>query len=53
VRDPAPWRALVAGGLAELLTRYEPRLAEATRKDCCIMNPHHAGPHDVIDPFRT
>ena len=53
VRDPAPWRALVAGGRAELLTRYELRLAEATPKQCCITTPHHSGPHDVIDPFRN
>ena len=30
VRDPVPWRALVADGKAELLARYPRRLADAT-----------------------
>ena len=51
VSDPAPWRALVATGRAELLTRYERRHAHASPKRCCIASPGHTGPHDVLDPF--
>lgn len=50
-RQAAPWQALVTGGQAELLVRYERRLADVTPKRCCADNPGHAGPHDVIDPF--
>ena len=52
VRDPARWRALVASGRAELLMRYDPRFADARPKACCVENPGHDGPHDVIDPLR-
>lgn len=50
VREPARWRALVATGTAELLERYDDHLAEARPKLCCLTNPGHSGPHDVIDP---
>jgi gamma-glutamylcyclotransferase (GGCT)/AIG2-like uncharacterized protein YtfP len=51
VRDPAPWQALVSTGQAELLGRYERRFADATPKACCLRDPGHGGPHDVLDPF--
>jgi hypothetical protein len=51
IRDPAPWRALAASGGAELVTRYEKRHAHASPKRCCVVEPGHAGPHDVVDPF--
>jgi gamma-glutamylcyclotransferase (GGCT)/AIG2-like uncharacterized protein YtfP len=51
VRDPAPWQALVSSGRAELLGSYERRFADAAPKACCLRNPGHAGPHDVLDPF--
>jgi hypothetical protein len=50
-RDPAPWQALVSTGEAELLSRYERRFADATPKACCVRDPGHAGPHDVLDLF--
>jgi gamma-glutamylcyclotransferase (GGCT)/AIG2-like uncharacterized protein YtfP len=53
VRDPAPWQALVRSGRAELMSRYERRLAGASPKQCCIRNPGHTGPHDVTDPFAS
>jgi gamma-glutamylcyclotransferase (GGCT)/AIG2-like uncharacterized protein YtfP len=53
VRDPVPWRALVASGSAELLARYERHLADAQPKRCCVRNPRHTGPHDVIDPLAS
>jgi gamma-glutamylcyclotransferase (GGCT)/AIG2-like uncharacterized protein YtfP len=53
VRDPAPWRALVARGEAELLARYEARVASVTPKRCCVADRGHAGPHDVVDPLAT
>ncbi len=53
VRDPVPWRALVTNGGAELLERYEHHLSGATPKQCCISNPRHPGPHDVIDPLAS
>ena len=51
VRDPAPWRALVSSGRAEFLPGYERRFAQATPKTCCLTNPGHTGPHDVLDLF--
>jgi gamma-glutamylcyclotransferase (GGCT)/AIG2-like uncharacterized protein YtfP len=51
VRDPGVWRSLAASGKAELLTRYDRGLASATPKRCCIGNPGHDGPHDVLDLF--
>jgi gamma-glutamylcyclotransferase (GGCT)/AIG2-like uncharacterized protein YtfP len=50
-RDPAPWQTLVSSGRAELLGCYERRFAGAAPKACCIAEPGHVGPHDVIDPF--
>ena len=53
VREPDRWRALVASGRAELLVRYEHHLADARPKLCCVENPGHRGPHDVIDPLAS
>jgi gamma-glutamylcyclotransferase (GGCT)/AIG2-like uncharacterized protein YtfP len=52
VRDPAPWRALVELGRAEAVSGYTAGMATSTRKDCCVREPGHAGPHDTIDPLR-
>jgi len=52
VRDPAPWRALVAMGRADAVARYTADMATSTPKDCCMRAPGHAGPHDTIDPLR-
>ncbi len=51
VREPGRWRELVATGHAELLARYELGLADAGPKQCCLTNPLHAGPHDVLELF--
>lgn len=51
VRDPLPWRALAASGGADLQVRYGRHLADAQPKQCCVRNPRHVGPHDVIDPL--
>lgn len=51
VRDPTAWLALVTRRAAELHERYEHHLAHATLKQCCIRNPRHHGPHDVLDPL--
>jgi gamma-glutamylcyclotransferase (GGCT)/AIG2-like uncharacterized protein YtfP len=50
-RDPARWQALVSTGDAELLSRYERRFADATPKACCVTDPGHTGPHDMLDLF--
>jgi len=52
VRDPAPWRALVAMGRADVVPRYTADMATSTPKDCCVREPGHAGAHDTIDPLR-
>jgi gamma-glutamylcyclotransferase (GGCT)/AIG2-like uncharacterized protein YtfP len=52
VRDPAPWRALVELGRADAVSGYTADMATSTRKDCCVREPGHAGPHDTIDPLR-
>jgi hypothetical protein len=51
VREPARWRALATTGAAQLLERYEHHLASAEPKRCCVIEPGHSGPHDVIDPL--
>ncbi|HEX2015254.1 MAG TPA: gamma-glutamylcyclotransferase family protein [Solirubrobacteraceae bacterium] len=51
VRDPAPWRALVASGSAEMLSRYHHGLAKAAPKRCCVEHPGHPAPHDTVDPL--
>lgn len=53
VRDPAPWRELVRLGRAEAVARYTAAMATSTPKDCCVREPGHAGPHDVLDPLRA
>jgi hypothetical protein len=53
VADPAGWRALVEAGAAEALPAYPRDLASAEEpKPCCVRDPGHAPPHDVIDPLR-
>jgi gamma-glutamylcyclotransferase (GGCT)/AIG2-like uncharacterized protein YtfP len=52
-RDPEPWLALVKRGRAELHRRYEQRFADATPKACCVRDPGHAAPHDVLDLFAS
>ena len=51
VSEPELWRALAAGGAAELVEHYESRHAEVEPKRCCVAAPGHPGPHDVIDPL--
>lgn len=51
-RDPAAWEALVGAGSAEVLTRLPRAIAGGGElKPCCLRDPEHAGPHDVIDPL--
>jgi Gamma-glutamyl cyclotransferase, AIG2-like len=48
--EPGRWRALVARGEADALEHYPPALADAgTLKDCCVREPGHTPPHDVIE----
>src|SRR5262249_7743207 len=48
--EPGRWRALVARGEADALASYPPTLADAgTLKDCCLREPGHPPPHDVVD----
>jgi gamma-glutamylcyclotransferase (GGCT)/AIG2-like uncharacterized protein YtfP len=52
-REPERWRALVERGEADALATYPRELAGAeTRKDCCVREPGHPPPHDVVSPFR-
>jgi gamma-glutamylcyclotransferase (GGCT)/AIG2-like uncharacterized protein YtfP len=49
-REPGRWRALVERGQAEALASYERELAEeVTDKPCCVREPGHPPPHDVVD----
>jgi gamma-glutamylcyclotransferase (GGCT)/AIG2-like uncharacterized protein YtfP len=49
-REPARWRALVERGEADALASYPPELAAVeTRRDCCVREPGHPAPHDVVD----
>jgi len=51
-REPARWRALVASGRADALRTYPRDLATGeTLKDCCVRDPGHPPPHDVVDPL--
>jgi gamma-glutamylcyclotransferase (GGCT)/AIG2-like uncharacterized protein YtfP len=53
-REPARWRALVELGHAEALATYPRDLAVGELpKDCCVRNPGHAPPHDVVDPLEN
>jgi gamma-glutamylcyclotransferase (GGCT)/AIG2-like uncharacterized protein YtfP len=50
VAEPDRWRALVARGEADALSSYPLELAVVgTLKDCCLREPGHPPPHDVID----
>lgn len=52
VRDRAGWRALLARGAAEAFSEFDAGLAARTvPKACCVRDPSHAGPHDVVDPL--
>jgi hypothetical protein len=52
-REPARWLGLVERGEADALASYPRELAAAeTRKDCCVREPGHPPPHDVLSPFR-
>jgi gamma-glutamylcyclotransferase (GGCT)/AIG2-like uncharacterized protein YtfP len=48
VADAAPWRALLDRGEADAVPWYKLEYAEGPLKDCCVADPDHAGPHDVI-----
>jgi gamma-glutamylcyclotransferase (GGCT)/AIG2-like uncharacterized protein YtfP len=51
-RQPERWRALVARGRADALAAYLPELAgEQAFKPCCLRDPGHPPPHDVVDPL--
>ena len=52
VRAPDGWRALLDSGAADALSAYSPELAAGTGlKPCCVRDPEHAGPHDIVDPL--
>ena len=52
VRDRPRWRAVVERRRADALPTYPRELAAVERqKDCCVRNPGHPPPHDVIDPL--
>ena len=52
VREPRRWQGLVEAGAAEALPAYPRDLASAERpKPCCVRDPGHAPPHDVVDPL--
>jgi hypothetical protein len=42
---------LASSGAAELLGHYGHHLADAKPKRCCVIDPGHPGPHDVVDPL--
>jgi hypothetical protein len=49
---PLQWVQLAWTPLAETVEVYPRALAEYTqRKPCCVADPGHEPPHDVIDPF--
>jgi gamma-glutamylcyclotransferase (GGCT)/AIG2-like uncharacterized protein YtfP len=51
-REPNRWRALVERGGADALTSYPREFADIEQhKDCCLRDPGHAPPHNVIDPL--
>jgi gamma-glutamylcyclotransferase (GGCT)/AIG2-like uncharacterized protein YtfP len=51
-REPARWRRLVALLEAQALEAYPPDLAlGGALKDCCVQDPGHPPPHDVVDPL--
>lgn len=52
VSDPAGWRALLERDAAQAFTEFDLRLAGASSpKPCCVRDPDHAGPHEVVDPL--
>jgi gamma-glutamylcyclotransferase (GGCT)/AIG2-like uncharacterized protein YtfP len=51
-REPERWRTLVERGGADALPAYPPELAgEQALKPCCVRDPGHPPPHDVVDPL--
>jgi gamma-glutamylcyclotransferase (GGCT)/AIG2-like uncharacterized protein YtfP len=51
-RQPERWRALVARGRADALAACPRELAgEQAFKPCCLRDPGHPPPHDVVDPL--
>jgi len=48
--EPSRWLALVEGGLADVVSSYAAGGADVL-KDCCVRDPGHFGPHDVVDLF--
>jgi gamma-glutamylcyclotransferase (GGCT)/AIG2-like uncharacterized protein YtfP len=51
-RQPERWRALWARGLADALAACPRELAgEQAFKPCCLRDPGHPPPHDVVDPL--
>jgi gamma-glutamylcyclotransferase (GGCT)/AIG2-like uncharacterized protein YtfP len=53
-REPARWQALVEVGRADALATYPRALVEGeSLKDCCVRDPGHPPPHDVIDPLES
>ena len=51
IDDTASWRGLVERGEADVLPRYTLELAAGPLKDCCVRDPSHVGPHDVVALF--
>ena len=47
---PLPWLNRVTEGLADEVESFTDN-AEPKLKPCCLADPDHAGPHDVIDPL--
>jgi gamma-glutamylcyclotransferase (GGCT)/AIG2-like uncharacterized protein YtfP len=53
-REPARWRRLVTLGEAQALEAYPRDLALGeVLKDCCMGDPQHPPPHDVVDPLHA
>jgi len=52
VREPERWRGLLERGAAEAFGNFDAGLTAGTApKPCCVSEPGHAGPHDVVDPL--
>jgi gamma-glutamylcyclotransferase (GGCT)/AIG2-like uncharacterized protein YtfP len=46
------WRLMLERGDAEVLPRYSRDLAVGPLKECCLREPDHDGPHDVVGLVR-
>jgi len=52
VSDPAGWRSMIERGAAQAFTEFDLALVGASSpKPCCVRDPGHAGPHEVVDPL--